>query len=99
MPEAVGSFSPFLASSSFLAFLGSSPFSFKRVREQLDSQYCAILVAFRRIRQLCYVSGSNRPLPLMYIGLPFSLSAIYLLLVYPSPSHYYTAAATGCPWL
>ena len=37
MPEAVGSFSPFLASSSFLAFLGSSPFSFKRVREQLDT--------------------------------------------------------------
>ena len=71
MPEAVGSFSPFLASSSFLTFLGSNPFSFKRVREQLDSQYCAILVAFRRIRQLCYVSGSNRPLPLMYIGLPF----------------------------
>ena len=35
----------------------------------------------------------------MYIGLPFPFSAIYLLLVYPSPSHYYTAAATGCPWL
>ena len=79
MPEAVGSFSPFLASSSFLAFFRlKSPFSFKRVREQLDTV---------SIAQYWWRFAESDNSVIMYLGqlVPFlSCTLVYPFLSPPS---------------
>ena len=95
MPEAVGSFSPFLASSSFLAFFRlKSPFSFKRVREQLDTVSIAqYWWRFAESDNSVMYLGQLVPflsctLVCPFLSPPLHIYKIHLLLVYPSPSHY-----------
>ena len=90
--------------ASFLAFFRLKPIFFQVCTpcEQLDSQYCATLVAFQRPNATVrYVSGSNCPLLLPCILISFfpsigSICKIFLLKIFNLLFSQLLPLAAGC---